>query len=73
MSKRFGQIDYSIPKASRKVLSSQLSEMVEDGLITRHTYQESPPRVEYQLTERGEALVPIFKNLANWVQHLIKD
>ena len=45
-SKRFGQLNYSIPQVSRKVLASQLSEMVKDNLVTRHSYAESPPRVE---------------------------
>lgn len=70
-SKRFGQLDYSIPQVSRKVLSSHLNEMVKDELITRHSYSESPPRVEYRLTEKGRELVPIFEQLADWGTYLI--
>ncbi|MDW3648883.1 MAG: helix-turn-helix domain-containing protein [Bacteroidia bacterium] len=70
-SKRFGQLDYSIPQVSRKVLSSQLSEMVKDELITRHSYPESPPRVEYRLTEKGRELVPVFEDLAKWGSYLV--
>ena len=69
--KRFGQLDYSIPQVSRKVLASQLSEMVEDGLVTRHSYAESPPRVEYQLTDKARGLVPIFEDMAKWGMFLI--
>jgi len=72
-SKRFGQLDYSIPNVSRKVLASHLNEMVKDGLITRHAYSESPPRVEYQLTEKGRELVPIFENLADWGRYLVAE
>ncbi len=71
--KRFGQLDHSIPGASRKVLSAQLSEMVNDGLITRHSYQESPPRVEYRLTDKGRELVPVFEGLADWGRYLVVD
>lgn len=72
-SKRFGQLDYSIPQVSRKVLASQLSELVKDGLVTRHSYAESPPRVEYQLTEKGKELITIFEALADWGKYLIED
>lgn len=72
-SKRFGQLDYSIPQVSRKVLSSHLNEMVQDGLITRHAYSESPPRVEYCLTEKGRELVPIFEAMAQWGSYLVEQ
>ena len=71
-SKRFGQLDYSIPQVSRKVLASQLAEMVKDDLVTRHAYSESPPRVEYQLTDKARELVPIFQAMANWGTYLIE-
>ncbi len=70
--KRFGQLDYSIPDISRKVLTTHLNELVEDKLITRHSFAESPPRVEYQLTERAIELVPIFEQLADWGRELTK-
>ncbi len=70
-SKRFGQLDYSIPLVFRKVLASQLSELVRDDLVTRHSYAESPPRVEYQLTEKAKELVPIFEAMGDWGTYLI--
>lgn len=69
--KRFGQLNVAIPEISRKVLSSQLSELVRDDLLTRHSYSESPPRVEYQLTEKARALIPIFEAMAEWGKYLI--
>ncbi|MEL6673088.1 MAG: helix-turn-helix domain-containing protein [Bacteroidota bacterium] len=72
-SKRFGQLDYSIPQVSRKVLASQLSEMVKDELITRQAFSESPPRVEYSLTEKGRELVPIFQELGDWGTYLLEE
>jgi len=71
--KRFGQIDYLIPQISRKVLASHLAELVEDKLLTRQSYSEIPPRVEYDLTDKARELVPIFKALRDWGAYLIEE
>ncbi len=72
-NRRFGQLDYLIPDISRKVLTDHLSEMINDGLIKRTSYPESPPRVEYSLTEKGKELVPIFKTLGDWGRYLVEE
>ncbi|MFY0674824.1 MAG: helix-turn-helix transcriptional regulator [Bacteroidia bacterium] len=69
--KRFGQLDYLIPDISRKVLASHLAELVEDKLVIKKSHAETPPRVEYELTEKGKELVPIFKSLGMWGRYLI--
>ncbi|NIJ45599.1 DNA-binding HxlR family transcriptional regulator [Wenyingzhuangia heitensis] len=69
--KRFGQLHTLIPKLSRKVLTSQLQELTRDKLITRHSYAETPPRVEYRLTEKSKELVPIFQSMSKWGMYLI--
>ncbi|WP_255563255.1 MULTISPECIES: helix-turn-helix domain-containing protein [Mucilaginibacter] len=63
---RFGQIAASIHIISRKVLTTTLQELEADGIITREEYKELPPRVEYGLTERGQALLPILRQIAQW-------
>jgi DNA-binding HxlR family transcriptional regulator len=63
---RFGQIAARIHVISRKVLTDQLREMEEDGLIIRQEFKELPPRVEYNLTEKGLALLPILHLLEDW-------
>ncbi|ASW73913.1 MarR family transcriptional regulator [Chryseobacterium piperi] len=63
---RFGQIDARIHVISRKVLTDQLREMEEDGLLTREEFKELPPRVEYYLTDKGLALLPILHLLEDW-------
>lgn len=63
---RFGQIAASIHIISRKVLTTTLQELEKDGIITREEFKELPPRVEYGLTERGLALLPILKQIADW-------
>lgn len=52
-TKRFGELRKSIGTVSQKVLTSQLRQMKESGLLTRKVYAEVPPRVEYTLTELG--------------------
>lgn len=71
--KRFGQLDVVIPGISRKVLTTQLKELQEDGLINREAFSELPPRVEYSLTDRGRELIPIFGSLAEWGIYLVDE
>ncbi|WP_206531783.1 MULTISPECIES: winged helix-turn-helix transcriptional regulator [Sphingobacterium] len=63
---RFGQLDALIENISRKVLTSSLKELEEDGIILREEFKELPPRVEYSLTQKGKALIPIMCQLAKW-------
>ena len=65
-TKRFGELKKSIGGVSQKVLTAQLRDMEENGLITRQVYAEVPPRVEYSLTELGRSLKPILDALQNW-------
>jgi DNA-binding HxlR family transcriptional regulator len=71
--KRFGQLDVVIPGISRKVLTSQLNELVEDRLIIRTAYAETPPRVEYSLTDKGKELIPILRSIAQWGTYLLAE
>ncbi len=63
---RFGQLDAIIPNISRKVLAEQLKELEEDGLLERFAYKEIPPRVEYSLSEKGLAFLPILEDIKKW-------
>jgi DNA-binding HxlR family transcriptional regulator len=65
-TKRFGELKKSIGKVSQKVLTTQLRDMEEDGLISRKIYTEVPPRVEYSLTELGKSLQPILNAMLQW-------
>ena len=65
-TKRFGQLKKSVGNVSQKVLTAQLREMEQSGLLTRTVYPEVPPRVEYTLTELGYSLKPILDALQNW-------
>ena len=63
---RFGQLDAFIPLITRKVLTEQLKELGEDGIILREYYNELPPRAEYSLTEKGLELLPILTTIVEW-------
>jgi DNA-binding HxlR family transcriptional regulator len=71
--RRFGEISARIPDLSRKVLTEQLKELEEDGLLTRKQFNEIPPRVEYELTELGKSLAPILNEMEKWgMENIIK-
>ena len=63
---RFGQIHASVGSISKKVLTTTLKELETDGVLFREEFKELPPRVEYSLTEKGLALIPIILKLAEW-------
>ena len=65
-TKRFGELKKSIGKVSQKVLTTQLRNMEESGLISRKVYAEVPPKVEYSLTELGKSLQPILNAMLQW-------
>lgn len=65
---RFGEIFARVEIISKKVLTQQLKELVEDQIITRQEYNEVPLRVEYTLTEKGIELLKILNQLTLWNQ-----
>ena len=65
-TKRFGELKKSIGSVSQKVLTAQLRDMENSGLLTRTVYAEDPPRVEYSLTDLGKSLKPILDAMWTW-------
>ncbi len=65
-TKRFGELKKSIGSVSQKVLTAQLRDMEQNGLVHRKVYAEVPPRVEYSLTDLGRSLKPILEALRIW-------
>lgn len=65
-TKRFGELKKSVGNVSQKVLTAQLRDREESGLVHREVYAEVPPRVEYSLTPLGKSLKPILDSLWNW-------
>jgi len=60
---RFGELQRSLEGISPRTLSLRLRALEEQGVVERHTYPEVPPRVEYSLTGKGEALLPLIEDM----------
>lgn len=65
-TKRFGELKKSIGGISQKVLTSNLRDLEENGLLSRRVFPEVPPKVEYKLTDLGRSMSPILDALAAW-------
>ena len=65
-TKRFGELKKSLNGISQKVLTANLKEMEQCGLLARKAYPEVPPRVEYTLTKTGESLRPVIAAMFDW-------
>lgn len=69
--KRFGELHRALSGITQKMLTQQLREMEEDGIIHREVYLQVPPKVEYSLKPLGESLKPILDAMHEWgVKHL---
>lgn len=66
---RFRDIAAANPDCSQKMLTQTLRGLEADGLINRRVYAEMPPRVEYELTERGLSFMPVMQQLMDWAYH----
>jgi DNA-binding HxlR family transcriptional regulator len=63
---RFSGIRKTIPEITERMLSKQLRELEDDGLVSRLVYNQIPPRVEYRLTVIGLKLIPILNSMKKW-------
>ncbi len=63
---RFCELERSLAGISPRTLSLRLRALEEEGIVERHTYPEVPPRVEYALTEKGLALLPIVDGMREY-------
>ena len=61
--RRFSELEHSCAGISPRTLSERLRALEDDELVLRRSYAESPPRVEYQLTDKGAALLPIIEEM----------
>ena len=63
---RFCELERSLAGISPRTLSLRLRALEEEGIVERHTFPEVPPRVEYALTAKGQALLPIIEDMRAW-------
>ncbi|MFF2157267.1 winged helix-turn-helix transcriptional regulator [Paenibacillus chitinolyticus] len=64
--KRNGELMHLMPAVTQKVLTQQLKELAEDGIVSRISYNQVPPRVEYELTAYGWGLKDILHLMCKW-------
>ena len=70
---RFCELERSLAGISPRTLSLRLRALEEEGIVERHTFAEVPPRVEYQLTAKGEALLPIIESMRAYGQRWLAE
>src|SRR5262245_59203604 len=72
-SSRFCELERSLEGISPRTLSLRLRALEEEGVVERHTFPEVPPRVEYALTEKGTALVPLVEDMRAYGRRWLSD
>lgn len=65
-TRRFGELRRLIPGATQQMLTMQLRELEQDGVLQRKVYAQVPPKVEYSLTDLGHSLKPLLLQMAEW-------
>lgn len=63
---RYSELRKEMSNITDAVLSSTLKELITDEIVSRKSYDEIPPRVEYSLTEKGISVVPILQSICKW-------
>jgi DNA-binding HxlR family transcriptional regulator len=64
--KRFGELEKSVGSINPRTLSQRLDDLERCAIVTRKSYAEVPPRIEYALTRKGEDLMPVLRQMAEW-------
>jgi DNA-binding HxlR family transcriptional regulator len=64
--KRFCELEKTVGKINPRTLSQRLDDLEQEGIITKESFAEVPPRIEYTLTKKGEDLLPILQQMAAW-------
>lgn len=70
---RYSALRREMGNITDAVLASTLKELIANGIVTRRSYDEIPPRVEYALTEKGMSVVPILQSICQWAGVFYKD
>lgn len=71
---RYSELKRALGNVTHKMLSNQLKELENDGLIRRREYPQVPPKVEYSLSETGKTLMPILSAVCHWgIEHVPED
>jgi DNA-binding HxlR family transcriptional regulator len=72
-ARRFTELEHSCPGISPRTLAERLRALEHEGIVERHSYAESPPRVEYELTAKGQALLPVIDAMRSFGRVWLAD
>lgn len=71
---RFSQVQGQVkPHITQRMLTKELRQLEDDGLVARKVYPQVPPKVEYSLTENGRSIIPILDLLCEWGEEHLGD
>lgn len=70
---RYGEIKSRIDNITDAVLAASLKKLISSQMIVRQSYDEIPPKVEYSLSEKGRAIIPIFEMISKWGEKYYVD
>lgn len=70
---RFGELKKALPRITNTMLTNTLRELEKLEIVHREQFNEIPPHVEYSLTEKGKALLPVFTELAKWGENYLRE
>ena len=65
-TKRFSELRRLLPQVTQQMLTMQLRELEQAGILYRHVYPQVPPKVEYSLTELGQNIEPVLRQMCSW-------
>lgn len=71
--RRFSELERSVGSINPRTLSQRLDDLEKHGIITKQSFAEVPPRIEYSLTDKGRDLLPILKQMAEWGNRYYND
>ncbi|MFF2455210.1 winged helix-turn-helix transcriptional regulator [Peribacillus simplex] len=71
-TRRFNELQRLLPGISKGILTRQLRELEEDGIVHREVYKEVPPKVEYSLTPQGKSIIPVLDIMGEWGKNYMK-
>ncbi len=72
-TRRFNELQRSIPGISKGILTQQLRELEQDQMVHREVYKEVPPKVEYSLTALAQSFIPIIQSMDAWGREYLKS
>ncbi|MBI2355076.1 MAG: winged helix-turn-helix transcriptional regulator [Deltaproteobacteria bacterium] len=70
---RFSELQRKFPDTTRKMLTQQLRELEDHGMVHREVYTQVPPKVEYSFTEKGRSIIPVLDLMYDWGKDFLRE